>query len=49
MFNHPTQIYHRSTPKVHIIIDIEKDQFSGILDDNFPHEIYRIRRLDHKM
>jgi hypothetical protein len=36
-------------PKVHIIIDIEKDQFSGTLDDNFPHEIYRIRRLDNKM
>ena len=36
----------QTDPKIHIIIDLEKDQFSGALHENFPHEIYRVRRLD---
>jgi hypothetical protein len=39
----------QTDPKIHIIIDIEKDQFSGTLDANFPHEIYRVRRIDNEM
>lgn len=31
-------------PKIHIVVDIETDQFSGPLDPDFPHEFYRIRR-----
>lgn len=34
----------QADPKIHIIIDIETNQFSGYLDRDFPHEFYRIRR-----
>ena len=34
----------KSNPRFHIIIDIEKDHFQGTLDQNFPHELYRVRR-----
>ena len=36
-------------PKIHIVIDMEKDSFSGTPDEHFPHEVYRVRRLDNKM
>lgn len=39
----------QTDPKIHIVIDIEKDLFSGTLDEKFPHEICRIRRHDDKM
>lgn len=39
----------QSDPKIHIIIDLEKDKFCGDLDHDFPHEIYRIRRQDNDM
>lgn len=32
--------------KIHVIIDIEKDQFSGPLGEDFPHEMYRLKRVD---
>ena len=31
-------------PKIHIVIDLEKDKFSGPIRDDFPHEIYRVHR-----
>ncbi|KAL4913351.1 hypothetical protein BDW62DRAFT_205677 [Aspergillus aurantiobrunneus] len=30
-------------PKVHIVIDLEKDQFSGPLGPGLPHELYGVR------
>lgn len=36
-------------PKIHIIIDIEKDRFVGTFNQDFPHEMYRIRRVDNEM
>ncbi|KAL4935132.1 hypothetical protein BDV06DRAFT_229112 [Aspergillus oleicola] len=35
--------------KIHIIIDFEKDKHSGPLGPDFPHELYRVRRVDGKM
>ncbi|KAL2811157.1 hypothetical protein BDW59DRAFT_60437 [Aspergillus cavernicola] len=39
----------QTDPKIHIIIDLEKDSFSGGLDGDFPHELYRMRRVDDKL
>ncbi|GIK04367.1 hypothetical protein Aspvir_008448 [Aspergillus viridinutans] len=39
----------QNDPKIHIVIDLEKDQFSGPLDSNFPHDLHRIRRKDDKL
>ncbi|RWQ94704.1 hypothetical protein C8Q69DRAFT_471151 [Paecilomyces variotii] len=36
-------------PKIYIIMDIEKDCFSGPIHHDFPHEIYRICRVDNKL
>ena len=37
-------------PKIHVVIDLNKDQFSNVfVDENLPHEIYSIRYLDNKM
>lgn len=36
-------------PKIHIVIDLEKKNFSGPLDSNFPHDVHRIRRQDSEM
>lgn len=36
-------------PKIHIVIDLEKDQFSGTLGKDSPREVYRVRRLDGEM
>ncbi|KAL2820908.1 hypothetical protein BDW59DRAFT_174360 [Aspergillus cavernicola] len=36
-------------PKIHIVIYLEKYAFSGILDSDFPHELYRISCVDDKM
>lgn len=45
----PSDIPQRD-PKIHTIIDVNKDQFSQtFVDDDFPHEMYRIRYLDDKM
>ncbi|KAJ5618544.1 hypothetical protein N7528_006655 [Penicillium herquei] len=29
-------------PKIHIVIDLEKDQYSGTIGADFPHEFYRV-------
>lgn len=45
----PSDIPKRD-PKIHIVIDVNKDQFpKTFVDDDFPHEMYRIRYLDDKM
>lgn len=45
----PSDIPQRD-PKIHIIIDVNKVQFDKtFVDDDFPHEMYRIRYLDDKM
>ncbi|KAJ5543759.1 hypothetical protein N7513_007267 [Penicillium frequentans] len=31
-------------PKIHVVIDLEKEKFSGPLGDDFPHEFYRVQR-----
>ncbi|EEP82913.1 predicted protein [Uncinocarpus reesii 1704] len=37
-------------PKIHIIIDIEVDKFTGNhVNADFPHELYRVRRVDGQM
>lgn len=37
-------------PKIHIIIDLNHEQFSGdVVDKDFPHEIYGVRRVDNKL
>lgn len=37
-------------PKIHIIIDLNKARFSKtFVDDEVPHEMYRIRYVDNKM
>ncbi|KAB8227192.1 hypothetical protein BDV23DRAFT_188901 [Aspergillus alliaceus] len=33
-------------PKLHVVIDLEAEKFSGKLSADFPHEIYRVRRID---
>lgn len=38
-----------SDPKIHIIIDLEKDSYSGSLDEDFPHEFYRVRCAEGKL
>lgn len=39
----------QADPKIHIIIDLETNQFSGQLDRDFPHEFYRIRRQETEL
>lgn len=39
----PNDIPH-SNAKVHIVIDIETQEFAGELGREFPHEIYAVRR-----
>ncbi|KAJ6023750.1 hypothetical protein N7540_004547 [Penicillium herquei] len=34
----------QANPTIHIVIDLEKNQFSGSIGDDFPHEFYRVRR-----
>lgn len=34
----------QTDPKIHVIIDMEAEQFSGYLSHDFPHEFYRVRR-----
>ncbi|KAE8355726.1 hypothetical protein BDV28DRAFT_128493 [Aspergillus coremiiformis] len=36
-------------PKLHLVIDVEAASFSGKLGPDFPHEVYRIRRVDGKL
>lgn len=38
----------QADPKIHIVIDVGKDRFSGtpLDDEHFPHEVYRVRRQD---
>jgi hypothetical protein len=35
----------QSNPKVHIVIDLETQDFTGTLNQEFPHEIYAVRRV----
>jgi hypothetical protein len=35
--------------RFHIIIDLEKSQFNGALGQNFPHDVYRVRRDNDKL
>lgn len=41
--------YDIKQSKAHVIIDMEVAQFFGPLPANFPHEIYRVRRIDGEM
>ncbi|KAL4792947.1 hypothetical protein BDV19DRAFT_391604 [Aspergillus venezuelensis] len=36
-------------PKVHIVIDLEISAHSGPLSPDFPHELYRMKRVDGEM
>lgn len=37
-------------PKIHIIIDLNYEKFSGdVVDMDFPHEIYAVRQVDNKL
>ncbi|GAB1200682.1 hypothetical protein APSETT444_010057 [Aspergillus pseudonomiae] len=36
-------------PKLHVVIDLEADKYSGTLGPDFPHELYRVRRVDGKL
>lgn len=37
-------------PKIHIIIDLNYEQFSGdVVDKDFSHEIYAVGRVDNKL
>lgn len=36
-------------PSIYIVVDIEKEQFSGPLDKSFPHEFYRIPRHGNEL
>lgn len=35
--------------KIHIVIDLETEQFSGSVDHSLPHEIYAVRRRGNEM
>jgi hypothetical protein len=39
----------QTNPKLHIVIDLEKDEFSDPLGPDFPHELYYVRRQDNKL
>lgn len=45
----PSPDIPQEDPKIHIVIDLEKDLHSGPLGLDFPHELYRIRRVDGEM
>ncbi|KAJ5570414.1 uncharacterized protein N7459_009844 [Penicillium hispanicum] len=45
----PNLVRLQANPKIYITIDLEKDQFLGPLDSDFPHELYRIRRQGDEM
>lgn len=38
----PSDLYQPNS-KIHVVIDLEKDQFSGEFSQDFPHDIYTIR------
>lgn len=48
-FQPPNPHILQPNPRFHIIIDIEKTKHSGRLPEDFPHEIYRISRLNGEM
>jgi hypothetical protein len=48
-FQPPNPQIPQQNPRFHIIIDIEKQQHSGPLQKDFPHEIYRVSRRDDEM
>lgn len=35
--------------KVHIVMDLEKDKFSGPIGDDFPHDFHRVHRRDGQL
>ncbi|KAL4784337.1 hypothetical protein BJX76DRAFT_357183 [Aspergillus varians] len=39
----------QNDPKIHIVMDLEKNAYSGVLGDDFPHDLYRIHRIDGQM
>ncbi|KAL5338415.1 hypothetical protein BJX70DRAFT_388632 [Aspergillus crustosus] len=39
----------QANPKLHIVIDLETDEFSGPLGPGFPHELYRVRRQNNEL
>lgn len=45
----PNLVRSQANPKIYITIDLEKDKFSGPLDSDFPHDLYRIRRQGDEM
>ncbi|KAL4811349.1 hypothetical protein BDV18DRAFT_155954 [Aspergillus unguis] len=40
----PPRDIPQENAKIHIVIDLETPEFSGTLDQDFPHEIYAVRR-----
>lgn len=40
----------QKNPKIHVIIDLNKDQYlKAFVDRDFPHECYRIKYINNKM
>ncbi|KAJ5116954.1 hypothetical protein N7456_001302 [Penicillium angulare] len=39
----------QTNPKIHVVVDLEMDKFSGPLGDDFPHEFYRVHREDGEL
>lgn len=48
-FQPPSPDPPQANPRFHIIIDIDKMEHSGPLDEQFPHEIYRVSRVENEM
>jgi hypothetical protein len=44
----PSDISQPSS-NIHVVIDLEKDQFSGKFSNDFPHELYAIRYVGNEM
>ncbi|KAJ1714024.1 hypothetical protein NYO67_3818 [Aspergillus flavus] len=36
-------------PKLHVVIDLEAEKYTGKLGPDFPYEVYRVRRMDGKL
>ncbi|KAL4885850.1 hypothetical protein BJY04DRAFT_179313 [Aspergillus karnatakaensis] len=45
----PPSLVPEVNSKIHIVIDLEKDAFSGLLGPDFPHELYNVRRKDGEL
>ncbi|OQE07796.1 hypothetical protein PENVUL_c012G06924 [Penicillium vulpinum] len=45
----PSPVTPQANPRFHIIIDINRMEHSGPLDEQFPHEIYRVSRVENEI